>query len=186
MGPTQIDNHVFEAGISPDLNLSRNSSHLNHTRRSMLFRVATLLGIFVLLISTYFIFLPDKSPQLRIYGPEEPNPRLGWVTCGATVRQAREAGCIFDPMLNSWVPSPCYNKTESDFQIDRWQLRWYKDQYAKEEIPLEEYRRGEYAQTRVFTSMRHHVTHCKYVWHSVYLAFTGQADWITSDAMSQV
>jgi hypothetical protein len=84
-----------------------------------------------------------------------------WQDCGSSVEAARAKGCFFDVMLHSWINEECADKELMDEYLTKVPYHWYRDWESKEEITVEEMRRGEHGIAAV--KVEEHGTHCAYV-----------------------
>ncbi|KAF3811972.1 hypothetical protein GCG54_00002924 [Colletotrichum gloeosporioides] len=82
--------------------------------------------------------------------------------CGETPAQARANGCRYDPMIQQWVPTACYDEEHSEMYLSTYKWKWYYDLDAKHEMPDEVMRRGEH--NVAFMVDDYHRRHCAYVW----------------------
>lgn len=109
------------------------------------------------------------------------NHRLGKdsrnVSCGSTTAQSDAPGCIFDEMLNSWVPPPCYderlaleavqNSTQLALLQGAGRFAWYADIGFSRQIPstaLTRHLRSDAGNMTAYTLEKWHVAHCLYIW----------------------
>jgi hypothetical protein len=83
-------------------------------------------------------------------------------TCGNSTTKAKEIGCIYDVMLQSWVPPDCYYKELSEFYLSTYRWKWYYDLYAEFEMPDEVMRLGEHEAAYMIDGFHRH--HCMYTW----------------------
>lgn len=84
-----------------------------------------------------------------------------WKGCGSNVEEARAKDCFFDVMLHSWVHEDCFDKELMDSYLAKVPYHWYRDWKLKDEITVEEMRRGEHGTAAV--NLEEHGTHCAYV-----------------------
>ncbi|RFU31841.1 hypothetical protein B7463_g4504, partial [Scytalidium lignicola] len=98
----------------------------------------------------------------------QPDPT--WANCGHSATEARTNGCIYEPMLRSWIPPECYFKEPSD-EYDPFSDRaWFLDKdLTRPATPedLEKLRRGDDLKgyTRYF-----HDEHCLYALRKLAIA----------------
>lgn len=120
----------------------------------------------VVLITLSSVLLVGNSNQRHLHQNSiiEANYQEGeeWRDCGKSVAEAKQAGCVFDLMLNGWVQPECYHRALSEDFIHKGQYRFFSDRQATQEVPLEIVRRGEH--TRIYTGPLHHFDHCAYMW----------------------
>ena len=104
----------------------------------------------------------DKLEHAEELGSEFEEARFaGWKDCGSSVEEARAKSCFFDVMLHSWVNEECADKELMDEYLTKVPYHWYRDWKSKEEITVEEMRRGEHGTAAV--KVEEHGTHCAYV-----------------------
>ncbi|OLN94173.1 hypothetical protein CCHL11_07200 [Colletotrichum chlorophyti] len=82
------------------------------------------------------------------------------VTCGDTLAEAKESGCVYDTLLNHWVPAQCYDREFVIEYEDDNSWTAFSDFNLTQRIPVE--RMGEYES--YYTSVRDHVNHCSMIW----------------------
>jgi hypothetical protein len=85
----------------------------------------------------------------------------GWKDCGSNVTEARAKGCFFDVMLHSWIHEDCVDRELMEEYLTKKSYHWYRDWKSKEEITVDEMRRGEHGSAAV--ENKEHATHCAYV-----------------------
>jgi len=125
-----------------------------------------LLGIIVQLASmSVSLHGIEKSIHLKPTG-------LEFGDCGSshTIEEARESGCLFDPMSWLWVRPECYDQELIDNFMNRTDWSWHSDWKLTPEsrIPLEEVVRGDHA--KLFTQKKYHSVHCTYMWQKMHKA----------------
>lgn len=106
----------------------------------------------------------------------KPTPRSlekGLISCGHTPTEARNAGCVFEPMMSAWVPAQCSFPELIDDNagtFENWSF--FSDEAVKDPITgleLDGLRVGNY--TKVFSSHgTAHDLHCLYAWRKLNLA----------------
>ena len=96
--------------------------------------------------------------------------------CGDTLSKALTNGCIFDEMLNGWVPPRCHNATmaqealRDDSELARLHAAghfpWYEDQNFTTPLSssLEKFLQTERSGLVAYTWERWHMAHCLYAW----------------------
>jgi hypothetical protein len=99
--------------------------------------------------------------------------------CGHTPDQARAVGCIYEPMLRSWVPPECYfDEPREEYDIFHDRL-WFLDDDLTIEADIEKLESGDelLAYTRYW-----HDEHCTYELRKLALAVEGRHKLIHSRA----
>ena len=104
------------------------------------------------------VVIPDPE---ALESDMDPELFAGWQDCGSNVQEARAKGCFFDVMLHSWLPEDCFDQALMDDYLTRVPYHWYRDAAFKDEISVEEMRRGEHGSAAV--KLEEHGTHCAYV-----------------------
>lgn len=99
------------------------------------------------------------------------------ISCQAGRGKVPPSECIFDEMLNGWVPKACYSQTlaadavQEDTKLallgGAGHFPWYKDLNFSSPIPsasLPEYLQSDDGNMNAYTWEKWHVAHCLYVW----------------------
>jgi hypothetical protein len=125
-----------------------------------------LIAVF-LSISLLTIYQPSS---LR---PPNPTPQTKLLHCGNTTAEARSLGCIYDPLANYWVPSPCYDKEGAEEFMTLAPWRAYDTQEAKHVLSLDEMseRVAQDPPRPYWTSLREHSVHCALMWQRLHRGF---------------
>ncbi|KAJ5898049.1 hypothetical protein N7504_008337 [Penicillium tannophilum] len=95
-------------------------------------------------------------------------------SCGRSITEARELGCIFDPMSWAWQRPECYHADlVTDFlrRMD-WHFYLSNETLPTEEVPREEWERGDH--TLLWGPRMWHNFHCTYSWRKFHEAFRHQ------------
>ncbi|KAI1363133.1 hypothetical protein F5Y08DRAFT_310299 [Xylaria arbuscula] len=109
------------------------------------------------------------------------------ISCGHTPAEARDAGCIFEPMMSAWVPAQCSFPELIDDNAGTFE-NWlfFSDETIRKPITgleLEGVRVGNY--TKVFSSHgTAHDLHCLYAWRKLNLAVETGAKLIDTKSRS--
>ena len=84
------------------------------------------------------------------------------LTCGYSPEEARAKNCVYDVMMQDWVPEPCYDAvlTEKYLAMGNW--TWYGDGDGNTTISDEVMRKGEHGAAWMSTS--YHKAHCVFSW----------------------
>lgn len=91
------------------------------------------------------------------------NPLAGHILdCGHSPEEAREKGCIYDVMMQDWVPEPCYDSVLTEKYLAEGNWTWYADGDGKTTLTDEEMRKGEHGEAWMSTS--YHKAHCVFSW----------------------
>lgn len=86
------------------------------------------------------------------------NARL--ISCGNSTQEAREAGCIYDILLNNWVPAQCADQEWIDEYMDDVSWGAFEDEAMTRRLSVEEMSEREF----YYTSIRDHINHCAIMW----------------------
>eukprot|EP00249_Psilotum_nudum_P034443 c53501_g1_i1 orf=306-896(+) len=62
--------------------------------------------------------------------------------CGQTPDEARAKDCVFDVMMQDWMPRPCYDEAISERYLKAGNWTWWADAEATRSLSLEEMRLG--------------------------------------------
>ncbi|KAB8223990.1 hypothetical protein BDV33DRAFT_166231 [Aspergillus novoparasiticus] len=91
--------------------------------------------------------------------------------CGKSIAEARELGCIFDPMSWAWQRPECYHADlVKDFlQRMDWHFYLSNETLPTEEVPREEWERGDHS--LLWGPRMWHQFHCTYSWRKFHDAF---------------
>jgi hypothetical protein len=107
--------------------------------------------------------VPTPSIEHEEVETGSPDLRLGEILdCGGNPSDARSKGCVYDVMMQDWVPVPCYDSILTEKYLAEGNWTWYGDGDGKTTIPLEEMRKGEHGSAWMATS--YHKAHCVFSW----------------------
>jgi hypothetical protein len=81
--------------------------------------------------------------------------------CGDSLEEARSLGCLYDPMINSWIPPDCHFPTLFEEAL-AFNNTWYYDKDMQHQIPMTVLMRGEVE--AYWPGPGHHQLHCLYTW----------------------
>lgn len=110
--------------------------------------------------------VPTPSAESVELAVATPNPLAGQILdCGGNPEQAREKGCIYDVMMQDWVPVPCYDEVLTEKYLAEGNWTWYMDGNGQTTISLEEMRKGEHGSAWMATS--YHKAHCVFSWMKI-------------------
>ncbi len=92
-----------------------------------------------------------------------PNMLAGKILdCGYSPEEARAKGCVYDVMMQDWVPEPCYDSVLTERYLAQGNWTWYADGAGETTISDEEMRKGEHGAAWMSTS--YHKAHCVFSW----------------------
>lgn len=109
-------------------------------------------------------------------------------SCGESPEEATSRGCIFEPMMSSWMHPLCYFQEVADLYVDKFeQWRWFRDPDLNEPITdkgeLDRMRAGNY--TVAFTdAVGSHVVHCLYSWRKLSFAMEHHRKWLDARTLA--
>jgi hypothetical protein len=113
--------------------------------------------------SSAALAVPTPSIEHEEVETSVPNMPPGTVLdCGGNPAEAREKGCVYDVMMQDWVPVPCYDSILTEKYLAEGNWTWYGDGDGTTTIPLEEIRKGEHGSAWMATS--YHKAHCVFSW----------------------
>lgn len=82
--------------------------------------------------------------------------------CGYSPEEARAKGCVYDVMMQDWVPEPCYDSVLTEKYLAEGNWTWYGDGDGNTTISDEQMRKGEHGAAWMSTS--YHKAHCVFSW----------------------
>lgn len=82
--------------------------------------------------------------------------------CAHSPEEARAKGCIYDVMMQDWVPEPCYDDALTQRYLAEGNWTWYADGDGKRIISDEEMAKGEHGEA--WMSSSYHQAHCIFSW----------------------
>lgn len=92
-----------------------------------------------------------------------PNSLAGKILdCGGNPSEARAKGCVYDVMMQDWVPEPCYDSVLTERYLAEGNWTWYADGDGNTTISDEDMRKGEHGAAWMSTS--YHKAHCVFSW----------------------
>ncbi|KAL6247648.1 hypothetical protein RBB50_004996 [Rhinocladiella similis] len=96
---------------------------------------------------------------------DESNPLAGIVLdCGYSPAEARAKGCVYDVMMQDWVPEPCYDGLLTERYLARGNYTWYAD-IDGNVMSDEEMRKGDHSEA--WMSGEYHKDHCIFSWEKL-------------------
>lgn len=90
------------------------------------------------------------------------NPAYKILDCGGSPEEARAKDCVYDVMMQDWVPKPCYDEVLTERYLAKGNWTWYADGDGNEIIPDDVMRKGEHGSA--FMSNSYHKAHCVFSW----------------------
>ncbi|EUC26854.1 hypothetical protein COCCADRAFT_113201 [Bipolaris zeicola 26-R-13] len=82
--------------------------------------------------------------------------------CGWSVEEAKANDCVYDIMMSSWMPRPCYDEELSESFLRANNFTYWTLNQGGEEVPEAEVKKGEF--DILFTHGTYHYQHCIYLW----------------------
>jgi hypothetical protein len=84
--------------------------------------------------------------------------------CGHSPAEARDNGCVYDVMMQDWVPEPCYDSTLTENYLKMKNYTWYADSNGTV-MSDEQMRKGEHGEA--WMSGEYHKDHCIFAWEKL-------------------
>jgi hypothetical protein len=107
-------------------------------------------------------------------------------TCGDTPAIARENDCLFDVMLSSWLPRPCFRPEILAQTLLEHNFTYFLDQELTLPVETEPVLTGDYPQAQVYTQAEFHNAHCSYVWMRQAASLNGEeGGWLDQKSFSK-
>ncbi|KEF57288.1 uncharacterized protein A1O9_05205 [Exophiala aquamarina CBS 119918] len=95
----------------------------------------------------------------------DPAELLGKILdCGHSFEEARAKGCVYDVMMQDWVPEPCYDPVLTERYLAEGNYTWYKDGDGTV-MSDEEMRKGEHGDA--WMTGNYHKAHCIFSWEKL-------------------
>lgn len=85
--------------------------------------------------------------------------------CGHSPEEARAKGCVYDVMMQDWVPEPCYDAVLTEKYLKEGNYTWYADGQGETTISDEVMALGEHG--RAWMSTAYHKDHCVFSWNKI-------------------
>jgi len=110
--------------------------------------------------------LPNLSIEYVDMEAENPSNLVGKILdCGGSPADARAKGCVYDVMMQDWVPEPCYDAVLTEKYLAEGNWTWYGDGDGNSTISNEEMAKGEHGAAWMSTS--YHKAHCVFSWMKI-------------------
>ncbi|KIY00924.1 uncharacterized protein Z520_03590 [Fonsecaea multimorphosa CBS 102226] len=94
---------------------------------------------------------------------QDADPLAGQILeCGYSPEEARANGCVYDVMMQDWVPEPCYDAVLTERYLAQGNWTWYADAEGTRILSDEEMRKGEHG--AAWMSSSYHQAHCIFSW----------------------
>lgn len=84
--------------------------------------------------------------------------------CGHSPEEARAAGCVYDVMMQDWVPEPCFDEVLTERYLAEGNYTWYADSDGNV-MSDEEMRKGEHHEA--WMTGGYHKAHCIFSWEKL-------------------
>ncbi len=118
---------------------------------------STTLSADVTLPTTSIDHLEDKV--------SDPDSLVGKILdCGHSPTEARDRGCVYDVMMQDWVPEPCYDSLLTERYLAEGNYTWYAD-FEGNIMTDEEMRKGEHHEA--WMTGDYHKAHCIFAWEKL-------------------
>ncbi|TEA16562.1 hypothetical protein C8034_v012399 [Colletotrichum sidae] len=115
--------------------------------------------------SSYSLFTPpafSEIPEMTFHDARVHNLTTNavYLDCGNSTAEAKAKGCVYETLLNYWVPAKCHDKEyEQEYQDDdTWYA--YSDKNLTKRLTREEMENV----PSYYTSIDDHVNHCSTFW----------------------
>lgn len=82
--------------------------------------------------------------------------------CGYSPEEARAKNCVYDVMMQDWVPKPCYDEALTKKYLAEGKWTWYADGDGNATISDEDMAKGEHGEA--WMSSSYHKAHCVFSW----------------------
>ena len=114
-------------------------------------------------ISSADLTLPTPSIEDVNAKINTPNMLVGTIlNCGHSPSEARAKGCVYDVMMQDWVPEACYDSVLTERYLAEGNWTWYANGDGNVTISDEIMRQGEHGSAWMSTS--YHKAHCVFSW----------------------
>jgi len=119
---------------------------------------------------------PDEQAKVEAAVPQvtnAPDTGLSQIQhCGSNYKEARELGCVYDVMMQLWMPAACYDGVLSERFLNEGNWTWWTDPENGITMPDEQMRKGEH--TVAFMLMDYHKMHCIFAMEKLVRALRNQ------------
>jgi hypothetical protein len=92
--------------------------------------------------------------------------------CGSNWEEATELGCVYDVMMQLWMPPACYDSVLSERFLEEGNWTWWADPEANRIMTDEEMREGKH--TVAFMLQDYHKHHCVFAMEKLVRALRNQ------------
>ncbi|EXJ66917.1 uncharacterized protein A1O5_10112 [Cladophialophora psammophila CBS 110553] len=113
----------------------------------------------------------DSAVEDKVEDPDSLDGKI--LDCGYSPEEARAKGCVYDVMMQDWVPEPCYDSILTERYLAQGNWTWYADGDGKIIISDEEMRKGEHGDA--WMSSSYHKAHCIFSWDKTVRALRNNA-----------
>ncbi|KPI37424.1 uncharacterized protein AB675_10359 [Cyphellophora attinorum] len=112
-----------------------------------------------------------EMPKVEV--PETPTSDLDQIMhCGGNYTEARDLGCVYDVMMQLWMPKPCYDSVLSEKFLAKGNWTWWSDPENGVTMSDEQMRKGEH--DVAFMLMDYHKMHCIFAMEKLVRALRNQ------------
>lgn len=84
--------------------------------------------------------------------------------CGWSFEEAKAKDCVYDVMMQDWVPAPCYDSVLTEKYLSKGNYTWYAD-IEGNVMSDEEMRKGEHHEA--WMTGQYHKAHCIFSWEKL-------------------
>lgn len=120
------------------------------TRWSLYLQITTLIITILTWISLFIWNQHERSTS--------PFALIERGHCGWSVEEAKANDCVYDIMMSSWMPRPCYDEELSESFLRANNFTYWTLNQGGEEVPEAEVKKGEF--DILFTHGTYHYQHC--------------------------
>lgn len=92
--------------------------------------------------------------------------------CGSNFKEARELGCVYDVMMQLWMPPACYDQVLSERFLAEGNWTWWRDPENGVTMSDEEMKKGEH--TVAYMLQDYHKMHCIFAMEKLVRALRNQ------------
>ena len=116
---------------------------------------------------------PIVAPTVNSTTPDDPTKGLDQIQhCGGNFEEARALGCVYDVMMQLWMPPACYDSVLTERFLADGNWTWWADPDANEIMSDEQMRKGEH--TVAFMLQDYHKHHCVFAMEKLVRALRNQ------------
>lgn len=162
----------LKRGIRSGITTSRFSKSSLFSHSAVFITTSIIWGCIILLIVH---FHPHTFQQTTKTISSQPQHNKGflateidYLTCGTSLQEAKDRGCVYDILDNHWIPGQCAD----EFSIKEYQMdgSWFPYADENRTMPLTREELGD--RKMYYTSKRDHIVHCAALWRRQFRALS--------------